>query len=387
MLSIIRFLRGYLIISFSGSCGEKILNVCALNNLHIWDMRCVKGVITAKIDINSFKKLRILKRGIKANIRVLNKCGLPFAVNKYKLRSGFVLGIIMFFTLLKIMTLFVWNITVTGNESIDKKDIIKNLKSIDIYVGKSISEIDTKTKAQELVLNDGRIAWASLNIEGCSIDVNLTESTKGIESKSPSNIVSLKEGNITKIDATGGNVLVKVGQPVFKGDILISGIIENLSGTVFVKSSGNVYAKTKETFSASGKFCQKKKVLSNKTETVKINEIFGFKIPFKIGELGEINVINKSDNSKKFFGSEIPIKTYKMAYKKVKHKEVKLSKEELQKELEDKIKKETEKGDFLSLNEINKNVTENSDGITLEITYDCEEKISNEEIIKTSFIN
>ncbi len=387
MLSIIRFLRGYLIISFIGSCGEKILNICALNNLHIWDMRCIKGVITAKIDVNSFKKLRVLKRGIKANIKILKKCGLPFTVNKYKLRSGFVLGIIMFFVILKIMTLFVWDITVTGNESIDKKDIIKNLKSMDIYVGKSISEIDTKTKAQELVLNDGRIAWASLNIEGCLLDVNLTESTKGVENKSPSNIVSLKEGNITKIDATGGNVLVKVGQPVFKGDILISGIIENLSGTVFVKSSGNVYAKTKESFSASGKFSQKKKVYSNKTETVKVIEFFGFKIPFKIGELGKIKVINKKDYSKKFFGSETPIKTYLLTYKKVKYKDVKFTKEQLIKQLEEKINNETVKGDFLSFTETNKSVSENADGLTLEITYDCEEKISNEEIIKTSFIN
>ena len=135
MLRLFRYLRGYIIIVFSGENAEKILNICANNGLNIWGMICKKGCITAKMDIGSFKELRTLRRGTKTKIKIIKKCGLPFFTEKYKHRIGFVTGALLFLAVLQLLSNYIWSIEVNGNKRITEKEIISMCGEMGIKTG------------------------------------------------------------------------------------------------------------------------------------------------------------------------------------------------------------------------------------------------------------
>ena len=58
----------------------------------------------------------------------------------------------------------------------------------------------------------------------------------------PTNLKAAADGIIKRIDVTSGNCIVKVGDTVAKGDILVSGMEERADGTKFVHSAGRVTA-------------------------------------------------------------------------------------------------------------------------------------------------
>ena len=69
------------------------------------------------------------------------------------------------------------------------------------------------------------------------------------------------DGIIKKMDIVSGNSVVKVGQAVKKGDLLVSGIIETVDGTRFVKSKGTVLATSEKEITLRENFKQKKWIL------------------------------------------------------------------------------------------------------------------------------
>ena len=84
---------------------EKLLNLCAAKGVGIWRVTIKKNVIYFKIGIDSFKRLRKLKRNIPCRIHITKKVGLPFFIAKNKKRYGFVTGFIIFIAINAIIIL------------------------------------------------------------------------------------------------------------------------------------------------------------------------------------------------------------------------------------------------------------------------------------------
>lgn len=94
-----------------------------------------------------------------------------------------------------------------------------------------------------------------IDIEGTNVKVNIVKADKApniIDNSDYCNIVASKAGIIKKIIAQNGTAIVKVGDQVQKGDILIAGYMEGkYTDTRYVHSLGEVeaivsYQKSKE---------------------------------------------------------------------------------------------------------------------------------------------
>ena len=287
MIWLWRYLSGFLTIVLSGENAEKVLNTASKNGINLWNLRCKKGNIIGNIGIKNFIKLRTVKHGIKCRIKIIKKHGLVFKTNKYINRTGFFIGIFLFFSVIYLLSNFIWIINIEGNDNIKYSQILSACKKINIYEGIYKKKINTKYDAQRLMLEQKQISWCSLNVEGCVLTINLTEAKETDKGKrqSPSNLKSTVEGKIKKIDVTSGNVLVRVGDTVSKGELLVSGVVESLSSTHFVHSAGSIIANTKRTFSAEGKFTQKLDLETNKRVTRYTAQFFNIKIPLFLGNV------------------------------------------------------------------------------------------------------
>ena len=363
MLYLYRFFCGILEVEFFGIYPEKIINLCAKNRIAVWNVHYGNNKIRLFITVKDFKRLpKILKRsGLR--LHILNKTGFPFFINRYKRRFGIFAGIVIFFAVLQFMSGFIWIIEVEGNKTVTDREILAICEEIGIKIGVKRNSIDTKNTPQDLLLKTDKLSWGSFNIEGCKLTVNVTEIVPKTEDNTvATNLKAAKDGIIEKIDVTSGNPVVKVGDIVKKGDLLVSGITETMRDTKFVHSIGTVTAKTEETITLFEPFIKKTETLTGKTAKRRVLEVFGIKIPLYIGkEKGNFKTETDCKNLK-LLSQNIPIKIYTKKFIFVKKENLTRDYNELCQQLRERLEKESKTKNF---NVKTKDFTQNENGVTL----------------------
>jgi len=378
MLWFWRYIMGFLIIKISGENSELLLNRAASNGIKIWNLTYKKGSIFGNISIKNFYRLRIIKRGLKSKISIIKKQGYFFRFKKYNRRIGLLIGTILFGVILFFLSNFVWIINIEGNNNITESEIIQSCKEIGIYEGIHKTKINNKYDSQKLQLNQKGIAWCSLNLEGSILTVNLSETaiSDKEERKYPSNLKALNDGKIKKIDVTTGNTVVKVGDIVSKGDLLVSGVVENFSSTHFIHSDGIIVAETNRVFSSEGKYSQNKPQPTGKTVNRYTLKFFGIKIPLYLGNFKKSHNYIVSNKTLKLFGKKIPIEIAHEQYDVTENTEITFTDSMLENQLYDDIIEQVENFNFISATQVDKDIVKTEKGILMKIEYICEENIA-----------
>ena len=376
MLWIYRFIKGYLKITVKGECSEKILNLCAKNRITLWNSKIIKNGIETCICIKDFFELPEIVKGSNLRIHIIEKNGLPIRLSKNKRRLGLFIGATLMFTALQLASGYIWIIDVEGNKAVNKEDILKACRNIGITEGIKADSISPKIKREQLLLELDSLAWASLNVEGCRLTVNASEiKALGKEDDTPTNLKAKADGIIKKINVTSGNCLVKTGDTVKKGDVLVSGVIEASDGTRFVKSAGIITAYTTRELTSEGNFTE---IIEYETGQVKqktVLDFFTLKIPFYLGS--EIKEYNSVINTKQaeLFGKSIPVKMHTREFKFIEKRKVAYNKQQLA----EKLKKDTEiKLSDMDINEytvVSQEFSESENGLKITSIIKAEEDI------------
>ncbi len=387
MNSLLRFLNGYLIVEISGDDREKIINSANIFGVSFFNIKFLNNCVYAYMKIGDFKNLRAIKRKKNVKIRIFKKCGLPFIFKKYKLRAGFFTGTVLFFAVIYFLSGFIWEIHFCGNKKISDKRLNEICSQIGIKTGQRYKKIDFNKKAQELLLNEDGLSWASMNIEGCVLTVNVSEIKNKQEDQKPSNIKSLSDGKIVKIDISSGMPLVKVGDSVAKDELIVSGIIESSSKTAFVKSKGTVLAKTVRTVSSSGKYKETLLTENGKKERRTVLTFFKFNLPLFCGNPTDKFRTETKIKKLKLFGGETPVFLTEKTYYLNKKNTVVKSKEKLLSELNQKNREMINKLCVESAEIIDMNTKYEENGITVTYVLECVENIAVFEPINVEYKN
>ena len=253
---LVRILLGYVRIEVEGYYIERFINICTNNKILIWNLKREKGVkLYLNIGINDFKKISQVARKTNCKVRILRKRGIPFFLNRYKKRKIFVLFLILIVLSIFVSSKYVWSVKISVKDDLKLENIEEDIEALGITKGVKKDEIDTDKVINELRLKRDDIAWVGIDIEGTNVKVNIVKADKApdiIDNSDYCNIVASKAGIIKRIIAQNGTAIVKVGDQVQKGDILIAGYMEGkYTDTRYVHSLGEVdaivsYQKSKE---------------------------------------------------------------------------------------------------------------------------------------------
>ena len=295
------FFKGYLLVSCVGNFPERLLNLCAKNNILVWDIkRRGENVIYFKVTHRGFRAMRRLLRKTACRVHIAGKFGLGQTAKKYKKRKWFVLGIIVFFLCMFTLDRFVWKIEIVGNETVDKNIILSNLKECGLKKGAYRSALDEKEIKNEMLIKMPELSWIWPNLSGGRVIVNVKEKLPEPEIFNPEsykNIISKKDGIIEKMVVKWGNPMVKLGDTVLKGDVLVSGIIESDRNipTRYVQAEADVFARVwyekSRAFSAS----YIKRTESGRNEVKKRLNIWGLEIKLYKNDLPGFSNYAKED--------------------------------------------------------------------------------------------
>lgn len=347
------------------------------------------SIIHINIGINEFKKIREIAKKTGCKIKIERKRGIPFILNRYKKRKIFFCTLTLIVLGILTISRFIWNIEITGNETIPTEEIIKTINESGLKVGEYKENIDTKKIINELRLKREDLAWAGITIKGTNAIVKIVEAENKptiINEDEYCSIVADKDGVIEKINANNGTIQVQKGEVVKKGTILIAGWMEGkYTGIRYVHSSGEIEARVWYSQKAKVDFKQQVKEQTGNVETKYVVSINNFKINFykRLSKFENYDTMYTNKKVKIFSDFYIPVELTKYDNYEINYKEVEYTAEEAKEKAkniaEEKLLEQIENKD--NIKNVTVNYTEYQDCVEAEVIYEVLENIGTEEKI------
>ena len=136
--------------------------------------------------------------------------------------ASFVVGIIASAILVFLYSICIFSVNVEGLKTVSEEDVYSVIEQY----GNAIvfkSEIDIKTLEKELV-NIPNVSHAKATVKGNTLNIEIVErlsNTEILEPQTMENIISKENAIITKMVVVSGTAMVKVGDTVKKGQVLV----------------------------------------------------------------------------------------------------------------------------------------------------------------------
>lgn len=299
---IFRFLSGSLTLCADGPFTERLINICMHRGMPVWDIRrCGNNRVTFKTDITSFKQIRVPAKRTKSHIKIVRRHGLPFILNKYSHRYFTIIGVVVLTTMLWYASTHVMGITVFGNTRLDTQIILDSLGECGLSLGTKTSDIDNNSIRNQMVSKFDNLAWVGINSSGSRVYIEIVERIEkesGVDKEGVAcNIVASKDGEIEKIEVREGQTLTKIGSGVRKGDVLVSGIVNNsANGFRYVQARGEVYAKTRYSITRSYPLNYTENIPTGKIKRRYTLSVLNYKLPLYIKKNSPFKIYSYSDN-------------------------------------------------------------------------------------------
>ena len=245
-LGVDKLLLGYKIIRFDAKDRGRVLTALLKNGLYA-SVGAASEFAAPAWRARDYEKAL---RGVTVSIGEL--CGLPGAIFKLRRRYGVIAGAVFLILYFAFISLFVWDVRVSGNEELGAETIISELSDAGLSVGTPWLSLSPNEVENTLLATSQNIAWVNVNRRGAVAYVVVREKhvpPQGEENLGYSNVVAREDSVITDITVFSGYAKVKVGDTVKAGDILISGIIPAELGGGFVRAAGEVSGRAIRTVS------------------------------------------------------------------------------------------------------------------------------------------
>jgi len=251
LLNTWQYAKGYVRIKITGFGLERFMNMAAFRGVYLWDVQRTPEGVELNVTIKGFKMLKGCAKKTKCRTKIIQKNGLPFLLHRYRKRKLLMGGVAFFVLGLFILSSFVWRIEIEGNETTAHDTIMVFLEEQGLRIGAPKFRLSDRSLEQSLLTNFAQISWADVHTRGTRTVVRLAEALppqEVINRQTPTHVVATAEGLVTNVITWSGAPMVKQGDVVREGEMLISGILElepDMPGTplVYVHAYAEVWAR------------------------------------------------------------------------------------------------------------------------------------------------
>ncbi|MBR5615441.1 MAG: sporulation protein YqfD [Clostridia bacterium] len=218
--------------------------------------------------------------------------GLPRLLYRYRRRAGLAVGGALAVLLLWLSCNVVWDVRVQAEGEIGLPYLREQLAACGLSVGEWIPRLETDEVESRLLTTSQGIAWVSVNMRGTVAYVQvrplLTPDT--VDSQGDTvNLVAGGDGIVESVRLMAGDVVVKAGDLVRKGQLLISGVRDvGQDGFALSEARGEVMARTTHTITVEIPLSFEQKVYTGEKKAEKTLFFFGkaIKITKSTGIIG-----------------------------------------------------------------------------------------------------
>ncbi len=250
--------RGWIAFKAEGGMPAALLNAAVKSGVQLWNIRRKGIALYARCRAKDYARLRRPARRAGMRLRLIKRHGLPFFLARTHDRWGLAVGSVVAAWLLYLLSGRIWSVSVSGNAVTAEESIRQAVAQWGVCVGAPIDGLDISAiRLQSLSQIDG-VAWLTVNLEGSVARVELLESDTPptiLETDTPSNLVAKCDGWIRSMSVYSGESVVKTGDAVTAGTLLVSGASIGDKRLLFRRSLGEIMAQTEHTFTVTVPLC------------------------------------------------------------------------------------------------------------------------------------
>lgn len=238
--------------------------------------------------------------------------GFPGLVYKNRKKYGVFCALLFTLILFALTTGRVWDVRIEGENVSFREEIENELRECGFSVGQSFKKLDFSKIEVALLEKSEYVSWVNINRRGNVAYVTVRNKISypdKEEKKGYSNIVAACDAVIEEITVTKGVAMVKPGESVRAGELLISGILPAESGGGFCYAEGVVTGRITDTIEVTAA----NKMSSKNPEKRKICEIkvnffdFSAKIFKSYRKTDKQYAIIERKVCPRLFGKKLPI--------------------------------------------------------------------------------
>ncbi|EGT3615154.1 sporulation protein YqfD [Clostridium perfringens] len=266
---------------------NKLLNALWRNGINVENVRKIDVVtITLNVDYSDYGKLKSYVKRLDGKVRIISAKGMIIFLSRVKKSISIFIGALIFLIGLYIYSGFIWRIDIETKKNIAPFEIRTMLNEFDIKPGVKKSSVNVYGLERKLENGHGDIMWVNARIEGGTLKIKVEEKVspkirEENENQEFKNVVASMDGEIKKIYTTSGTAVVKEGDIVKKGDVLIIPQQGIEGGEYEVDAKGEVTANTFYEKSVDLQIAGKKEERTGEKDNDVYLEIMGKKIYLK----------------------------------------------------------------------------------------------------------
>lgn len=246
-------LRGQVRVRVETPFPERVLNLCTAHAVVFTQPTIEEHAVTLTLSRAAWRKLRPILREVGVQWHVERRRGAPFFLAGFRRRYALLLGLLLCAGLVGLNALFVWDVQVTGNETVPTERIVRALERNGVGWGTFAFSVRPQNVCNHVLLEVPELAWLTVNIRGCRANVQVVERVQKppLDARDePCNLVANKAALVTRVLAYDGRACVLPGQTVLRGALLVAGAVET-EGTEnpsvasrLLSGSGEVWGRT-----------------------------------------------------------------------------------------------------------------------------------------------
>ena len=231
--------------------GEKLpelLNALALADIPFTHVLSGEDGVTLLLRGDRLEEALALgeERGVAAEI--LSRRGFLHFLRRFRRHRVLLLLPLILCTAVLWLSDYIWEIDVTGNETLSRTEILAALEELGVGVGHSGLHIDNELVRSKMQEKLGRLIYLTVRVNGSRALVLVRERRdppEMVDEDTPAEVIARHSGLVQRMSVLEGKGEVKPGDTVLAGETLITGSLTDLQGTPReVRAMGDVWART-----------------------------------------------------------------------------------------------------------------------------------------------
>ena len=226
-----RLFGGTVRVRVTGGSLARFLNLCAFAGIGIERVVWREEACFFTVGVRDFFRCRPYAKKAGVRLKIVKKSGLSFFLYRNRRRKLWAAGLVSFLFLLWFFTLFLWDISFEGNRRYTDDELAHFLQSRGIVCGIRKSRVSCSGLEEEIREAFDGITWVSARLSGTRLTVSVRENeappfvpdTEGDEA--PGDLVAEADAVITSVVVRRGLALVKAGDAVTAGQLLVTGTV------------------------------------------------------------------------------------------------------------------------------------------------------------------
>ena len=230
------FYNGYVIIQIEGVYPERLASLLEASGVPLWDLRRAgPHALVCTMPARDFQRLHRLNRRCRCRVRILKKMGGPFRLRGLWRRRVLLLG--MGCTLLAAVWAShrIWFVDVQGCRRMDEAVLRQALSEQGLQPGRDVRALILSDLGDYIAAQYEELAFLELHVDGVFLRVRVREALaegERLDLSRPCDVVSTRDGIVTRITAYGGRAQVRSGERVKRGQLLIAGHVTARDGSM-----------------------------------------------------------------------------------------------------------------------------------------------------------